>query len=68
MRLEDRDWQVMSFDGCYLGRHLSSLSQIQRQVVEREMLAAGIPRVLRSGPNAEARLRASSFAWPWLGL
>ena len=61
IRLEGSDWQVISFGGCYLGRHLSSLSQIQRQAVEREMLAAEIPRVLRSGPNGEARLRASSL-------
>ena len=61
MRLEGSDWQVMSFGGCYLGRHLSSLSQIQRQIVEWELLAAEIPRVLRGGPNAEARLRASSL-------
>ena len=57
---EDRGCEVMYFGGCYLGGHLNAIGQIQRRVVDRELLAAEIPSLLRQGPDAEARARASS--------
>ena len=28
---DDRDWDVMYFGGCYLGRHLGAIDQIQKE-------------------------------------
>ena len=57
-RLKGIDWRVMSFGGCYLGRHLNYITEIQRQAVEREALAAEVAEVLRDGSDAEVRGRA----------
>ena len=54
-RLEGVDWLVMSFGGCYLGRHLNYISEIQRQAVEREALAAEVAEVLRDTSNDAVR-------------
>ncbi len=54
-RLEGVDWSVMSFGGCYLGRHLNYISEIQRQAVEREALAAEVGDVLRGTSNDDVR-------------
>lgn len=37
---EGRQCEVMQFGGCYLGRHLQSVGQLQRQAVEAELLTA----------------------------
>ncbi len=34
--------EFMQFGGCYLGRHLESIGQIQRRVVEVELLTAEV--------------------------
>ena len=39
---EGRQCEVMQFGGCYLGRHLQSVGQIQRQAVEVELLTAEV--------------------------
>ncbi len=36
--LDGRQCQIMQFGGCYLGRHLDHLGQIQRRAVEVEVL------------------------------
>ena len=54
-RWEDRDWEVMYYGGCYLGRHLSVIGEIQRKALKREMLEEKIPDLLKEGPNKEAR-------------
>ena len=59
-RLEGVDWRVMSFGGCYLGRHLNYISEIQRQAVEREALAAEVD-VLRGWADDEVRGRFLSL-------
>ena len=66
-RWEDRDSEVIQFGGCYLGRHLDTIAEIQRNVVEREMLAAEMSRLLREGPYAEARDRVSAMTDDDLG-
>jgi hypothetical protein len=38
----------MQFGGCYLGKHLQSIGQIQRQAVEAELLTAEIEGHLSS--------------------
>ena len=39
---EGRQCEVMQFGGCYLGRHLQSVGQIQRRAVEVELLTAEV--------------------------
>ncbi len=39
---EGRECEVMQFGGCYLGRHLQSVGQLQRQAVEAELLTAAV--------------------------
>lgn len=45
---EGRDSELMQFGGCYLGRHLGRISEIQRNHVERELLTAEIVRLLEA--------------------
>ncbi len=33
---DEREWSVMYFGGCYLGRHLGVISEIQRRIVEEQ--------------------------------
>lgn len=42
--LEGRQCEIMQFGGCYLGRNLQNIGQIQRRVVETELLTAEIER------------------------
>ena len=39
---EGSNSEVMQFGGCYLGRHLGRISEIQRSHVEREIITAEI--------------------------
>ena len=39
---EGRHCEMMQFGGCYLGRHLEGIGQIQRSAVEVELLTAEI--------------------------
>ena len=45
---EGRQCQWMQFGGCYLGRHLNEIGQIQRRAVEVELLTAEIEAHLES--------------------
>ena len=47
--LEGRQCEIMQFGGCYLGRNLQNIGQIQRQVVETELLTAEIERHIAAG-------------------
>ncbi len=49
---EGRQCELMLFGGCYLGRHLQSIGQIQRNAVEVEVLTAEIERHLQSVEGA----------------
>ena len=53
---EDRQCEFMQFGGCYLGRHLESISQIQRVAVETELLTAEIHAHLNISPDATTPL------------
>ena len=48
---EGRQSEVMVFGGCYLGRHLNQIGQIQRSAVEVELLTAEIQRHLSSSTH-----------------
>ncbi|CAI8010638.1 hypothetical protein GBAR_LOCUS6981 [Geodia barretti] len=39
---EGSNCELMQFGGCYLGRHLGKISEIQRNQVEREIITAEI--------------------------
>ena len=52
--LAGEKFEVLTFGGCYLGRHIDALADIQRAVVERELLAEAIPALLRSGTDEKA--------------
>ena len=43
---EGSNSEIMQFGGCYLGRHLGKISEIQRSHVEREIITAEIARLL----------------------
>ena len=43
---EGSNSEIMQFGGCYLGRHLGKISEIQRSHVEREIITAEIVQVL----------------------
>jgi triphosphoribosyl-dephospho-CoA synthetase len=54
---DGRQCQWMQFGGCYLGRHLNEIGQIQRRAVEVELLTAEIENYLdslQSGADAPA--------------
>ena len=43
---EGSNSEIMQFGGCYLGRHLGKISEIQRGHVEREIIVAEIGMLL----------------------
>ena len=43
---EGSNSEIMQFGGCYLGRHLGRISEIQRNHVERELVTAEIAQML----------------------
>lgn len=51
--LEGSQCEWLQFGGCYLGRHLNEIGQIQRRAVEVELLTAEIEAYLASLPLAE---------------
>ena len=58
---EGRQCEVMQFGGCYLGRHLQSVGQLQRHAVEAELLTAELeshltalaPELAHAAPGTE---------------
>ncbi len=52
--LAGEKFEVLTYGGCYLGRHMNALADIQRAVVERELLLEVIPQLLASGSDATA--------------
>src|SRR5262245_52308872 len=44
---------IWQFGGCYLGRHLDAIADIQKKYLEAEMLADEIPRLLRADTEVE---------------
>ena len=43
---EGSNSEIMQFGGCYLGRHLGKISEIQRSHVEREIITAEIAQLI----------------------
>jgi hypothetical protein len=44
---------VWQFGGCYLGRHLDAIADIQKKYLEAEMLADELPRLLKADTEVE---------------
>ena len=54
--LDERQCEVMQFGGCYLGRHLDLIGQIQRNAVEVELLTAEIEGHLNASTSEDLLL------------
>ena len=54
--LEERQCEIMQFGGCYLGRHLNHIGQLQRTTVEVELLTAEIESLLSASAFEELLL------------
>ena len=54
--LEDSQCEIMQFGGCYLGRHLDRIGQIQRTSVEVELLTEEIENLLNASASEEMLL------------
>lgn len=53
--VEGKRKEVMVFGGCYLGKHLNEIGQIQRRAVEVELLTEEIERHLDGSVEALAQ-------------
>ena len=54
-RLDDEDVDVMYYGGCYLGKHLKAIEEIQGDAVKVEMLATEVRRVLQETTDPATR-------------
>jgi hypothetical protein len=54
-KFEDQEFDVMYFGGCYLGKHLEVISDMQRQAVEHQLLTVDIERILQATTAPETR-------------
>jgi hypothetical protein len=46
-KVADQECDVMYFGGCYLGKHLEVIRDMQRQAVEHQLLTVDIERILQ---------------------
>ncbi len=53
---DGRNCEWMQFGGCYLGKHLQGIGQIQRKAVEVELLTEGINSYLDENAEGAADL------------
>src|SRR3989441_8911432 len=65
-RFEDQEFDVMYFGGCYLGKHLEVIRDMQRQAVEHELLTVEIERILQETTAPETRRVAEKTPAPQL--
>jgi len=63
-KFEDRKFEVMYFGGCYLGKHLDVISDMQRQAVEHQLLTVDIERILQATTAPETRRVADQIPAP----
>ena len=63
-RFEDQEFDVMYFGGCYLGKHLEIISDMQRQAVEHQLLTVEIERILQETTAPETRRVAEKTPAP----
>ena len=63
-KLADQEFDVMYFGGCYLGKHLEVIRDMQRQAVEHELLTVEIERILQETTAPETRRVADQMPAP----
>ena len=63
-RFEDQECDVMYFGGCYLGKHLEVIRDMQRQAVEHQLLTVEIERILQATTAPETRKVAEKTPAP----
>jgi hypothetical protein len=63
-KLADQEFEVMYFGGCYLGKHLEVISDMQRQAVEYQLLTVEIERILQATTAPETRRVADKTPAP----
>jgi len=63
---DGQEFDVMYFGGCYLGKHLNAIEDIQRAAVEEEMLAEEIGRILKETTHEATRREADAAPQPRL--
>src|SRR5262249_21783726 len=63
-RFADQDFEVLYCGGCYLGKHLEVLGDMQRQAVECERLTIAIEHVLQETTALETRRVADQMPAP----
>src|SRR5215813_10460577 len=63
-RFEDQEFDVLYFGGCYLGKHLEVIRDMQRQVVEHQLLTVEIERILQATAAPETRRVADKTPTP----
>jgi hypothetical protein len=63
-KFEDQEFEVMYFGGCYLGKHLDVISDMQRQAVEHQLLTVDIERILQATTAPETRRVADQTPEP----
>ena len=65
-RFADQEFDVLYFGGCYLGKHLEVISDMQRQAVEHQLLTVEIERILQATTAPETRRVADTTPAPQL--
>jgi hypothetical protein len=63
-RFEDQEFDVMYFGGCYLGKYLEVIRDMQRQTVEHQLLTVEIERILQETTASETRRVAEKTPAP----
>ena len=63
-KFEDQEFDVMYFGGCYLGKHLDVISDMQRQAVEHGLLTVEIERILQETTAPGTRRVADQIPAP----
>jgi len=63
-KIADQECDVMYFGGCYLGKHLEVISDMQRQAVEYQLLTVEIERILQATTAPETRRVADKTPEP----
>ena len=63
-KFEDQEFDVLYFGGCYLGKHLEVIRDMQRQAVERQLLTVEIERILQATTAPETRRVAEKTPEP----
>ena len=64
--LDGEEFEVLYFGGCYMGRHLRVIGDMQRKFVEGEMLTREIERMVNDASDPTVRKAAVSTPEPLL--